>query len=341
MPDLAPLRAELGIVDGLPAEPAPPAQRQLSIANLRAFLESPVQAWAQAVLDLDELPDDTIVDHSDEPFHVERPARALLLREVLAAHLRDPDGSLADRYEAVVRELALRGQFPVGVFGEAARDVDLRTLERWRQELGPVGVGDATRIGFGRSQSASAELVPALELALAPGRTVRLVGSTELLVRRGGRWTSVIAMVGAAEKSSRHHLRGALDHVVLAAAGLATQGHDHVLLQPHGSARRVSHEPWTQDDARAFLAELVRDLVDQPHGYLLPFDTLRRALEGRGPNPGKPPPRRDAFPALGFGPIERADGLAPPDDPFAIARRRLGPLAERMRGDCSFGDGAE
>ncbi|HEY3802284.1 MAG TPA: exodeoxyribonuclease V subunit gamma [Kofleriaceae bacterium] len=340
-PELAALRSELGIVDSLPEPPPPPAQRQLSLASLRSFLESPVQAWAQTVLDLDELPDDTVVDHSDEPFHVERPARAILLREVLAAHLREPLGELADRYDAVVRELALRGQFPVGVFGEAARAVDLRTLERWRAELGPVAVGDATRIGFGRSASQAAELLPALELELAPGRTVRLVGSTELLLRRKGRALSVIAMVGAAEKSSRHHLRGALDHVVLAAAGLAREGHDHVLLSPAGTARRVSHEPWTQGDAIAYLVELIRELVDQPHGYLLPFDVLRRALEGRGPNPGKPPPRRDAFPALGFGPIERPDGLAAPADPFAIARRRFGPLAERMRGDHSFGGGDE
>ena len=148
-------------------------------------------------------------------------------------------------------------------------------------------------------------------------------------------------MVGAAEKSSRHHLRGALDHPILAAAGLAREGHDHVLLQPAGPARRVSHEPWTQADARVYLAELVRDLVDHPHGYLLPFDMLRRALEGRGPNAGRPPPRRDAFPMLGFGPIERADGLALPADAFAIAKRRLGPLAERMRGEHSYGGGDE
>ncbi len=338
-PSCAPLRAELGIVDGLPDAAAPPAQRQLSLANLRAFLESPVQAWAQAVLDLDELPDDSVVDHSDEPFHVERPARAILLREVLAAHLREPDGSLADRYDAVVRELALRGQFPVGVFGEAARAVDLRTLERWRGELGLVAVGSATRYGFGRSQSEAAELLPALELELGDGRTVRLVGSTELLVRRGNRALSVIPMIGNAEKASRHHLRGALDHVVLAAAGLAPEGHDHVLLSPTGTARRVSHEPWTPADARGYLVMLVRELVDNPHGYLLPFDALRRALEGRTASVTKQ--RRDVFPSLGFGPIERADGLAAATDAVAIAKRRLGPLAERMRGDHSFGGGDE
>jgi hypothetical protein len=339
-PSCAALRAELGIVDGLP-DAAPSPQRQLSLANLRAFLESPVQAWAQAVLDLDELPDDTIVDHSDEPFHVERPARAILLREVLAGMLMSasPAGSLADSYDAVVRELSLRGQFPVGVFGEAARAVDLRTLERWRGELGLVAVGSATRYGFGRSQSEAAELLPALELPLGDGRTVRLVGSTELLVRRGNRALSVIPMLGNAEKGSRHHLRGALDHVVLAAAGLAPEGHDHVLLSPTGSARRVAHEPWAQADARDYLVALVRELVDHPHGYLLPFDALRRALEGRTASAMKQ--RRDVFPALGFGPIERADGLAAPTDPIAIAKRRLGPLAERMRGDHSFGGGDE
>ena len=337
-PSLAHLRAELGIVDAPArtalAASAAAAPRQISIANLRVFLESPVQAWAQAVLDLDELPDDTVVDHSDEPFHVEKPARAILLREVLAAHLRDPAGSLADRYDAVVRDLALRGQFPVGVFGEAARAVDLRTLDRWRTELGAVAVGDATRIGFGRATGGAATLLPALELDLGDGRAVRVVGTTELLVRRGARATSVIAMVGAAEKSSRHHLRGALDHAVLAAAGLALAGHDHVLLQPTGPARRVAHEPWTEADARAFLAELLRDLIDRPHGYLLPLDVLRRALDGRGPAGGR---FASAFPALGFGPIERADGLALPPDIAAIARRRLAPLAERMRGDHSFG----
>src|SRR5258706_358952 len=55
-PGLAELRAELGLVDALPDARVAATTRPLSIANLRMFLESPVQAWAQAVLDLDELP---------------------------------------------------------------------------------------------------------------------------------------------------------------------------------------------------------------------------------------------------------------------------------------------
>jgi exodeoxyribonuclease V gamma subunit len=339
-PALAALREELGVIDTLPAPPAPPARRQLSIANLRSFLESPIQAWAQAVLDLDELPDDAVIDHSDEPFHVEKPARAILLREVLAEHLREP-GDLAKRYDAVVADLELRGQFPVGVFGEAARIVDLRTLERWSTELGVVPAGAATRIGFGRSMSEAAELRPALELELEPGRTVRLVGSTEILIRQGDRATSVIAMVGPATNTSRHHLRGALDHVVLAAAGLARNGHEHVLLDPTGMARRVAHDPWPEADARAYLIELVRDLLDRAHGYLLPFDVLRRSLESREPW-GRSQQGRDPTGGLGFGPIDKPYGLELPDGMVAMAKSRLGPLASRMHGNVKLGgDGAD
>src|SRR6185295_6953012 len=97
-PAQAQLRAQLGIVDlsvgpvasGPTAALAPSGSRPLTIANLRGFLEYPVQAWAQAVLGLDELPDDEVVEHSDEPFHLSRAERAVMLREVFAAQLRDP-----------------------------------------------------------------------------------------------------------------------------------------------------------------------------------------------------------------------------------------------------------
>jgi hypothetical protein len=247
---------------------------------------------------------------------------------VLAAQLREPGRAAADCYDAVVSELELRGQFPVGVFGEAARVIDLHTLACWREALGLIEVGAATRIAFGRSHSPMAELGPALELELSGGRTVRLVGQTELLVRSGARATSVIPLLGEAAAKSRYHLRGALDHVVLAAAGMAGSGHAHVLLAADGNTRRIDHAPWTQPDARAYLAGLVGELLDAPHGYLLPFDTLVRALAG-----GKLSTTfGDLTKGLGYGPIERADGLDLPVDAAAIAQRRLAPLVERMPG---------
>jgi len=160
---------------------------------------------------------------------------------------------------------------------------------------------------------------------------VRLVGQTELLIR-GKRHTSIVTMLRKIEKRSHYHLRGAFDHLVLAAAGLASEGHVHRLIDDRGTVCEVQHDPWTAADARGYLAGLVTDLLDAPHGYLLPFDALARALHG-----AKPAARYgDPTAGLGYGPIDRGDGLTPPADAAELARRRLLPLVERMRGDHGF-----
>ena len=327
------LRAALGVTEPPALVPAKGGVRTLTIANLRDFLEKPAQAWAQAVLGLGELPDDAAVAHSDEPFHLDRPDRAVLLREVFASQLRDPRAPLAELYDAAMRAAQLRGQYPVGVFADAARTVDLAVLETWRAGLGLIPVGGATRLGFGRASSAGAELRPALELALADGREVRLVGQTELLVRTGDRYTSVVTMIRKHEKRTPYHLRGAFDHLLLAAAGIATHGHAHKLLDPRGAAVEIQHAPWTQADAHAYLAGLATELLDEPHGYLLPFDSLARAVSG-----GKASRKvyGDPTGGLGYGPLERREGLDLPPDVIEIAQRRLAPLVQRMSGEHGF-----
>jgi hypothetical protein len=331
-PAQAELRAQLGIVAPPARAPAPPITRPLTIANLRGFLEYPVQAWAQAVLGLDELPDDEALEHSEEPFQLGRAERAVMLREVFAAQLRDPGGPVEARYDAAVKDRQLRGQFPVGVFAEAARALDLEVLQCWRAGLGLISSDGATRIGFGRASSPGAELLPALSIELSGGRTVRLVGQTELLVR-GKRYTSIVTLLRKLEKRSYYHLRGAFDHLVLAAAGLAPDGHVHRAIDDRGNVCEVRHDRWSAGDARGFLAELITDLLDAPHGYLLPFEVLARALQG-----GKLPSTSYGDPTggLGYGPIDRGDGLERPADPARLARRRLLPFVERMHGDHGF-----
>ena len=176
--------------------------------------------------------------------------------------------------------------------------------------------------------------MPALEIPLSGDRTVRLVGQTEILIREGERYMSVIPVLSKAEKGSHYHLRGAIDHVVLAAAGRASAGHKHVLLDGHGTVREVTHAPWTKDEARAYLASLIGELLDAPHGYLLPFGNLVAALTGKKPSSRN---HGEISNALGYGPIKRLDGLAPPADARAIAERRLAPLVERMTGNHSLG----
>jgi hypothetical protein len=135
-------------------------------------------------------------------------------------------------------------------------------------------------------------------------------------------------MIRKLEKRSPYHLRGAFDHVLLAAAGIANAGHVHRLIDRHGDTKEVRHEPWTQDDARAYLAGLVTELLDGAHGYLLPFESLVKALSG-----GKVSRIfGDPTSGLGYGPIDRLDGLEHPHDAPGFAARRLGPLVARMIG---------
>ncbi|MDB4952952.1 MAG: Exodeoxyribonuclease [Myxococcales bacterium] len=331
-PSQAALRDALALVEAPSAAPRPPIARALSVANLRTFLEYPIQAWAQAVLGLYELDDDTVTDHSDEPFQVDRMQRALLLREVLAAWLRDPGAGVGVHYDRAVAGMQLRGQYPVGVFADAERNRDLHTLEQWRAHLGPIAVGGVTRIGFGRAHSPGAELRAALEISLSGGRTVRLMGQTEILLGTGKR-TSVVPTLRDWKPSTPYHLRGALDHLVLAAAGLAPTGHTHVVLDPNGKAAWVDHAPWAQDEAQKFLASLCTELLDESHGYLLPFDALVKALGGDMPKLTR---HGDLTGGLGYGPIDRRDGLALPRNPLAIAQRRLRPLVVRMTGEHGF-----
>nr|HEX4313722.1 exodeoxyribonuclease V subunit gamma [Kofleriaceae bacterium] len=365
-PAQASLRAALGLVE--PPEPAVASARgaqarPVSVTTLRGFLEAPVQAWASSVLGIDEVPDDDAREHSDEPFHVDKPTRTVLLRDVFAAWLARGGDDPAPTYDAIVRERELRGQHPVGVFGEAARANDLAALAAWRRQLAerapelvatevarepglrlvrdgderPAAAGlTLTRVAFGRASSAGAELRPPLEIALSGGRTIRLVGQTEVLAREPGREPrlSLIGVVGKPDKKTHYHLRGALDHLVLAAAGLAPAGHAHVILGTETGPFRVEHAAWKPTAARAYLAALASELLDDFHGYLLPFNELVRVLyNGRTTQDDR---------MLGFGPIARRDGLvAPePDAMVEIARRRFAPLVEHMSGEHGFQRGS-
>lgn len=317
---------------------APKPARSLGISTLRDFLEFPVQAWAHAVLGLEEVPDEILLEKSDEPFAVGPAERAVLLREVMAAHLRDPSVPLRELYEQQVTTRRLRSKFPVGVFGRAVAHGDMEVLEVWRAALGPLPVtGSAAviRHGFGRAFAPHTQLHDAVELSIelnGEPHNVRLIGQTEMIVARHG---SVIFKTG--KMAEREHLRGAFDNVVLAAAELSVDGHAHLVIDGEGASRRVTHAPWTPSEARAYLTSLAQDLFGQPHGYVLSLVQMRDALRGRlGRQARTTGNRRDDQRVLGYGPITRGDGLGAPPSVEELARRRLLPLVERMDGDHPF-----
>ncbi|MEZ4360450.1 MAG: exodeoxyribonuclease V subunit gamma [Kofleriaceae bacterium] len=351
-PALARLAGDIGVVattgDAARAEEAPAAPRgartkaaavrTVGLSTLRDFLEYPAQAWAHAVLGLDELEDELLLERSDEPFSVGAAERAVMLREVMAAHLRDPSVPLRELYEQQAAARRIRSRFPVGVFGRAVEHNDLEVLEVWRRALGPLevtGERAVIRHGFGRAFAPHTSLHDAIEVTLelhGDREPVRLVGQTEMLVGRHG---SVIFKAG--KMAEREHLRGAFDNLVLAAAELSVDGHAHLIIDGDGASKRVAHAAWTTEEARAYLTALAQDLFGRPHGYLLSITQLRDALRGRTVRAARGTGnRRDDQRLLGYGPITRLDGLDQAPSVEELARRRLLPLVIRMQGDHPF-----
>src|SRR5205823_7856911 len=123
------------------------------------------------------------------------------------------------------------------------------------------------------------------------------------------------------DPTDEHALRHAVDHLVLTAAGLAAGTRAGIVCGADTDARRLA--PWTEAEARAHLALLVGELYGAHHAYYLPYAAAKNLLRGKAyKKVGEKP--------LGFGPIARDPGLAPPDDALEIARRRVGPIEERM-----------
>ena len=240
------------------------------------------------------------------------------------------------------RDLELRGQFPVGVFGEAARAVDLRTLAALARRARARSPGAATRIGFGRSSSPGAELEPALELELVPAaRTVRLVGQTELLAaRRATALLSVIPMIGDRRRRSRAITCAARSITSCSPPPGSRRRPRARAARPRrsqrcaGRPRRRGRRPMR---ARTSPSSS-RELLDAPHGYLLPFDVTRRsALAGE---PGRGARHGDPTGGLGYGPIDapRRPRRCRPSRRDRAAPARPARRADARRSSASDGD---
>jgi exodeoxyribonuclease V gamma subunit len=348
----ATLRAHLGWAELTPSSTQAESEEDtisISLAMVRRFLESPLQAWAAAVLRLRESEMEDLVARADEAFATPVAPMVGLLRDVFDGHLAAEDRSfeaLLAQYRLRAQHLELSGHGPTGVFSEIDQERHLAILQRWHEHLCALGGGEGRfaiySFGRAREHAEAGELLPPLALTVDLGEQgasrpvrVELFGRTEPV---GGPEIGSVVVSHRPNEHPRHLIRGFLDQLALSASGLVP---GHVVERAHVTTVITAGEhvaqyalaPWTTDEARAYLTALVADMLGGSHEYLLPCEAVFAYRD----KPERPITAViDALKSRGagmsclYGPVSQIDHLDAPRDAEAVIERRFGPLFQRL-----------
>lgn len=285
--------------------PAPPLAKgtriPITISDLRHFLEDPLQASARFHLRLrDEQSDDELADAQDEPFASDALDRSQRLRQsmtraLLASPTLPTREAVARLYHHISLRQEMASQGPAGLFREAEVSEHMSVLDNWQEglrALAPDGRLHARLLHFGRAMAdePAREILAAIPIPLDGGAVAELQGVTNVIAERpGGKHESLLLLHRSLDgkDAGKPWLSVFLDHVVLAAAGLALDGHRGRLLLPDAGGKEPplkDFAPLSAVRARAYLRDLVHEMLrgtpnafGQPsglHAYLLPCEAV-------------------------------------------------------------------
>ena len=277
-------------IEGPRAEPS--HRLAISFRDLLGFLRCPLQGWARLMLRLRQDDDAAEETREDEPFVTGPLGETTLLREVFYDALgHDSRGPATDDFERLyalhIASRVRRGLIPIGLFGEAERRRHLACLANWNasaRQRDLVGRRDIQVYRFGRAsedervdriESPIILDVPVIGSPL-PVR-VELHGRTELVM---GDVPASITPVVRDKPAEKDFLAGFLDAVVLSLLPghrVADEYHAHVIPGGDGADLAKSHRVFhgiDQAKARAFLLNLLADLLGGSHDYLLPCEAV-------------------------------------------------------------------
>jgi exodeoxyribonuclease V gamma subunit len=322
----------------------------VSLWQLREFLESPLQGGASAVLGMRDDTREQPMEVEVEPVEIERVQETNLLRDVFRRALIEPlsEADLEGLYHRRVRREMLHGEMPTGVFFEGTRRSHLETLRHWHSNLDVYRIAPTRplrAVGFGRAAGDRRESHPALELELeqladrlgldAPIR-VDVHGSTEVLTPEG----TFLTMVDSSDPGVRYFVRGYISYLVAAAADIkGTDGRPRLVLDPTDALSDPSDAddyirtlpPLSPEQARSILATIVTDLFSRVHDYLMPVAQVDSHVDGGGAGSFARLVADEVADSWSsgsyeYGPIDDPRAFEAPDDVERLIRRRFGPL---------------
>ena len=325
---------------------APPlaATLQLSLSDLRRWLECPLSGAAAQRLGLRLDPLEDLAAVADEPFESDALTGHGLRQEVAFEAARGLDLDPAALYDARLQRLQCRGEAPFGLFAQGEREANLALIRPWVEGLRAQDEPLETwRVGPSRSARSQADHAePAIALSVrVQGRDQRLELTGELLPQLGNGSVFLERKAGAAADFRKKALRAYLDHLVLACVQPGHEEHLARFFHPAGQSQ-FRFAAVTETQARAILAAWAGDLLAETAPVLLPLEAVLEAFQDQEPLTAegirefvdqeldglKLPGRRIS---LAYGPVPDPARYAPPADPQGLVDRRFGAFLAQVQ----------
>ena len=330
----------------------------LRLRDVSAFLDSPIQGAARVLMRIFDGSDEDLLDVDDEPFEAPFLDRLSLARGVFDRILKE-EQFLAEEISVLVDEAygsaEKEGRLPSGLFLDVEKARCTELLRAWgtnwlsvREELPDL-----------RKLSRTVEFRSPGE-STTPGNEEREYTSLEIPVNLGGEEVIVELrgevqvfgdQVSASLQTSmskgkgklKYMTRAAIEEVALRAAG-ESKGPIYAITLPsreQSNIKSLIREVYVDSpqEARAYLADVLADLLGGVHDYFLPVDVVDEALSAYSSREDGEFSLRDyareirdrdprslwySAPRTAYGPIKSWRKIEPPEEKQAweiIARR--------------------
>ena len=343
------LKGQLGILDPPVSKGWQEEELTISLSDVRAFLECPLQGSARVLLRLEQdSGEEEAMFKESEIFEPSVSVRVSLLREVFWAklsqeHVEQNARDFEHFYDQRARLLELDGVLPTGPFYTAARERHLRVLNLWQDNLPLLGLGTSPkmsvhRFGHPQEQEGLDVLHSPLRLELeVQGQPlqVALSGQTESVIH-GHNATVIPNLTGNVRNlSPKYFMRGFLDYVFLCANTLIPQEGLPwmVYLSPAEEMASYKHkhcirkfQPLGAERAQRYLQGVITDMLSHVHAYYMPIEAVFEHIEQRLPFEVVAQKKRaDTWnqTSSDWGPVRDARRFDPPEEGERMAHRRF------------------
>ncbi len=253
---------------GLPAEQTPDKTPKneteaVTLRTLRAFLESPLQAWASYVMGIRETNQEDTATVKDENFSFRPLIETPLLRTLIQNHVRNSETSLSEEYKRKLRYLEMTGRIPTGLFIESAHRRHEDILSYWQEKVTTETEGPYDAVCFGQNSGAleDAKLLPAIRLPSG----AEVLGTVDLVTN------DALVYFHTNAPKEKHLIRGYVESLAMTAAGFPQR---RIIVIGKEKILERTFPSLSVDAAKTRLDRLVCDLLSRDHNYLMPCEAI-------------------------------------------------------------------